>query len=120
MRAVFDAILYLLRTGCQWRQLPADFPPWPTAHSYFRRWRIAGFWTHVKVPVADPVFAIPPDAEQDDLGWKPAALEHRYGGEDTLQKPVCYPPNPVNATLPDLFLRLARILDPESWTRSPR
>jgi putative transposase len=45
MRAVLDAILYLLRTGCQWRQLPADFPPWPTVHGYFRRWRIAGFWT---------------------------------------------------------------------------
>ena len=45
MRAVFDAILYLLRTGCQWRQLPADFPPWPTVHGYFRCWRIAGFWT---------------------------------------------------------------------------
>jgi putative transposase len=42
MRAVLDAILYLLRTGCQW-QLPADFPPWPTVHGYFRRWRIAGF-----------------------------------------------------------------------------
>jgi transposase len=38
MRAVFNAILYLLRTGCQWRQLPADFPPWPTVHGYFRRW----------------------------------------------------------------------------------
>jgi putative transposase len=45
IRAVFDAILYLLRTGCQWRQLPADFPPWPTVHGYFRRWRLAGFWT---------------------------------------------------------------------------
>jgi putative transposase len=45
IRAVFDAILYLLRTGCQWRQLPADLPPWPTVHGYFRRWRLAGFWT---------------------------------------------------------------------------
>src|SRR5512132_336323 len=45
MRAVLDAILYLLRTGCQWRQLPADFPPWPTVHGYFRHWRSAGFWT---------------------------------------------------------------------------
>ena len=45
MRAVFDAILYLLRTGCQWRQLPADFPPWSTVHGYFRRWRLAGVWT---------------------------------------------------------------------------
>jgi putative transposase len=42
VRAVFDALLYLLRTGCQWRQLPADFPPWPTVHGYFRRWRRTG------------------------------------------------------------------------------
>src|SRR5512132_3343364 len=34
MRAVLDAILYLLRTGCQWRQLPAGFPPWPTVHGF--------------------------------------------------------------------------------------
>jgi transposase len=30
VRAVFKAIIYLLRTGCQWRQLPSDFPRWPT------------------------------------------------------------------------------------------
>jgi hypothetical protein len=34
-----------------------------------------------KVPVANPVFAIPPDAEQDDLGRKPAALEHGNRGD---------------------------------------
>ena len=44
VRAVFDAIIYLLRTGCQWRQLPSDFPPWPTVHGYFRGWRMAGVW----------------------------------------------------------------------------
>jgi putative transposase len=44
VRAVLDAIIYLLRTGCQWRQLPGDFPPWPTVHGYFRGWRMAGVW----------------------------------------------------------------------------
>jgi putative transposase len=44
VRAVLDGIIYLLRTGCQWRQLPSDFPPWPTVHSYFRAWRIGGVW----------------------------------------------------------------------------
>ena len=44
VRAVLDAIIYLLRTGCQWRQLPRDFPPWPTVHGYFRGWRMAGVW----------------------------------------------------------------------------
>jgi transposase len=37
-RAVVDAILYVVRTGCSWRQLPADFPPWQTVYWYFTRW----------------------------------------------------------------------------------
>ncbi len=37
-RAVVDAILYVERTGCAWRQLPADFPPWQTVYWYFNRW----------------------------------------------------------------------------------
>jgi transposase len=37
-RAVVDAILYVVRTGCSWRQLPADFPPWQTVYWYFNRW----------------------------------------------------------------------------------
>ena len=44
VRTVLDAIIYLLRTGCQWRQLPGDFPPWPTVHGYFRGWRLTGVW----------------------------------------------------------------------------
>ena len=35
---VFCAVLYLLRTGCQWRALPSDFPKWRTVHSYFAIW----------------------------------------------------------------------------------
>jgi transposase len=37
-RAVVDAVLYVVRTGCSWRQLPADFPPWQTVYWYFLRW----------------------------------------------------------------------------------
>jgi transposase len=37
-RAIVDAILYVVRTGCAWRQLPADFPPWQTVYWYFVRW----------------------------------------------------------------------------------
>lgn len=44
MREVINAILYVLRTGCQWRALPRDFLPWSTVWSYFRRWRISGEW----------------------------------------------------------------------------
>ena len=35
---VFCAVLYLLRTGCQWRFLPSEFPKWRTVHSYFAKW----------------------------------------------------------------------------------
>ena len=47
LRHVVDAIFYLLRTGCQWRLLPNDFPPWGTVWSYFRRWRLDGVWTRI-------------------------------------------------------------------------
>ena len=40
-RALVDAILYVVRTGCAWRQLPADFPPWQTVYWYFNRWEQA-------------------------------------------------------------------------------
>ena len=36
MREVFNAIRYINRTGCQWRQLPKDFPPHTTVYNYFR------------------------------------------------------------------------------------
>ena len=42
MRAVVDGILYLLRSGCAWRMLPKDFPPWQTVHHYYSRWRKDG------------------------------------------------------------------------------
>jgi putative transposase len=44
MREVINAILYLLRSGCSWRQLPHDLPPWGTVHYYYRRFRLDGSW----------------------------------------------------------------------------
>ena len=42
MRLVLNAIFYLLRSGCSWRMLPHDFPPWQSVYDYFRRWRKDG------------------------------------------------------------------------------
>src|SRR5919107_1045373 len=42
MRDVIDAVFYILRTGCQWRYLPIDFPPRSTVWRYFDRWRSDG------------------------------------------------------------------------------
>src|SRR4051795_6413402 len=44
LRAVLDAIFYLLRTGCQWRLIPRDLPAWGTVYHYFRTWKNAGVW----------------------------------------------------------------------------
>jgi transposase len=43
-REILNAILYVLRTGCSWRQLPHDLPPWLLVYLYFRAWRRDGTW----------------------------------------------------------------------------
>lgn len=43
-REIVNAILYVLRSGCQWRMLPHDLPPWRTVYTYFRIWRLDGTW----------------------------------------------------------------------------
>jgi len=46
-RAVLDAIFYVLKSGCPWRLLPRDFPPWRTVYHYFRQWRLAGIFEQI-------------------------------------------------------------------------
>jgi len=47
-----NGILYQLKNGCQWRDLPTDFPKWQTVYSQFRRWRISGVWEEVLTALA--------------------------------------------------------------------
>jgi putative transposase len=44
LRVILDAVFYVLKSGCPWRLLPRDFPPWKTVYDWFRRWRIDGTW----------------------------------------------------------------------------
>ena len=44
MREVLNGILYVLRSGCAWRLLPHDLPPWSTVYDYLRKFRHAGLW----------------------------------------------------------------------------
>ena len=46
-RQVVNGILYLNKSGCQWRLLPHEFGPWETVYGYFSRWRRGGVWEHV-------------------------------------------------------------------------
>ena len=47
IRRVIDAILYINRTGCQWRMLPHDFPNWKLVYYYFSTWRDAKLWVKI-------------------------------------------------------------------------
>jgi len=47
LRVIVNGILYLNRTGCQWRMLPQSFGPWPTVHDYCRNWRRDGTWERI-------------------------------------------------------------------------
>src|SRR5215468_9056855 len=52
MRAVLNAIFYIAQTGCQWRMLPKDFPPFTTVQRYFYPWRDAKLWETINYALA--------------------------------------------------------------------
>lgn len=47
IRRVVNAVFYVNRTGCAWRYLPSDFPPWQTVYDYFSKWRAYGVWRNI-------------------------------------------------------------------------
>ena len=53
MRKMLNAIFYLLRSGCQWRMLPHDFPRWPTVYYYFRKLRIDCTWERINQAIRE-------------------------------------------------------------------
>jgi len=44
MREALNAMFYIARSGCAWRMLPKDFPPWRTVYEFFAQWRDDGTW----------------------------------------------------------------------------
>jgi putative transposase len=42
LREIVKAVLYMVKTGCQWRMLPVDFPPWKLVYYYFDTWKKNG------------------------------------------------------------------------------
>lgn len=47
-REQVNAVLYFVKTGCQWRNLPADFPKWKTVYSFYRRACLNGTWMKIQ------------------------------------------------------------------------
>ena len=54
VRDVVDALNYRWETGCSWRMLPHDFPPWTTVYSYFRRWQRQGILRQIRAQLLRP------------------------------------------------------------------
>src|ERR687889_659421 len=52
-RIILDAIFYVLKSGCPWRLLPYDFPPWETVYWWFTRWRIDGTWERLNTALRE-------------------------------------------------------------------
>ncbi len=53
LRAILDAVFYVLKSGCPWRLLPREFPPWKTVYDWFRRWRIDGTWKRLNAELRE-------------------------------------------------------------------
>lgn len=55
IREIVNAIFYILSSGCAWRLLPHDLPPWATVYYYFRLWRRDGVWQQINQVLREKV-----------------------------------------------------------------
>lgn len=87
-RELTDAVLYLNDSGCKWRQLPHDFPPYSTVHSFYRRARLSGLWDRIMKRLViitrknagrneDPTYAIIDSQSVKSVG---SGEEHGFDG----------------------------------------
>jgi putative transposase len=53
LRRIVEAVFYLLRTGCQWRAIPHEFPPWPAVYWHYAKWRRAGTWEAINAALRE-------------------------------------------------------------------
>lgn len=54
-RELINAIFYVLQTGCSWRALPHDLPPWQTVYTYFRKLQRDGVWERMNAVLREDV-----------------------------------------------------------------
>ena len=69
-RTIINGILWILRTGAPWRDLPERYGPWPTVASRFYRWRERGLWQElVEVLRQEGVVVSVSEREEHALDW---------------------------------------------------
>jgi putative transposase len=52
-REILNAVFYVLKSGCPWRLLPRNFPPWESVYFWFRRWRMDGTWERLNAALRE-------------------------------------------------------------------
>jgi putative transposase len=91
-REILNGILYVLRSGCQWRMVPHDLPHWNTLYSYFRDWKRDGTWeriqTHLRQQVREQMGreAEPSAGSIDSQSIKTSAVRGDARGFDAGKK----------------------------------
>ena len=55
LREIVNAVLYVVKTGCQWRMLPGDFARWEIVYYYFSRWKATGIWEEIHESLVEKV-----------------------------------------------------------------
>jgi putative transposase len=82
VREMVNAMFYIVRSGCAWRLMPHDLPPWSTVYTQFWRWRNAGVWEHINAALVKATRKKAGRAEQPSKGVIDSqSVKSREGGE---------------------------------------
>ena len=125
-REVVDAVLYVLRTGCQWRMLPHDFPPWKSVYNLFYRWHESGLWARVHDALRTQVrrsVGKHPRPSAGIRGSQSAKTTHVAGsarGYDAGKKVKGRKRHVVVDTLGLLWAVAVHAADEQDWNAAPR
>jgi putative transposase len=91
-REILNAIFYLLKSGCPWRLLPREFPPWETVYWWFRKWREDGTFEHINAALREALRtrsgrnSLPSAAIADSQSAKTTGVGAEHRGYDGNKK----------------------------------